>query len=254
MHTVVELSRAEIVTICAVVSAASIMGVAPAQNPAEHAQLIQLGEAALRQRQLAQSDQDGMLMIARDPLALVATCAYPQRSLIIHHVQGNGSVLQAFGHKHADSVVFHELLNSDMQRLQAFGSLEQLANYSLDWCGYAGSAELSLRFHIQSNVLAEARSLVEQSEEQAALQALGNSGVSAEAAIRLIELLSQPHTTTIFNAVLYQGQQVLSREYSLLQAGHHGLLMTQTNIEQDLYQLETTSRERLANLLIQSLA
>lgn len=254
MSAVVELSRAEIVTICAVVNAASIMGVAPAQHPAEHAQLIQLGEASLRQRQLAQSDHDGMLMIARDPLALVATCAYPQRSLIIHHVQSSGSLLQAFGHKHADSVVFHEVLNSDMQRLQAFGSLAQLANYSLDWCGYAGTDEPNLRFHIQSNLLAEARSLVEQSEEQAALQTLRSSGVSDEAALRLIDLLSQSHTTTIFNAVVYQGQQVLSREYSLLQADKQALLMTQTNVEQDLYQLETTSRERLANLLIQSLA
>lgn len=254
MSAVVELSRAEIVTICAVVGTESIMGVVPAHPGSERPKLLQAGEASLRQRQFAQSDQDGMLMIARDPLALVATCAYPQRSLIIHHVQSNGSLLQAFGHKHADSVVFHELLNSDMQRLQAFGSLAQLANYSLDWCGYTGSAELSLRWHIQSTVLAEARSLVEQSEEQAALQALGNSGVSTEAAIRLIELLSQPHTTTIFNAVVYQGQQALSREYSLLQANQKALLMTRTNIEQDLYQLETTSRERLANLLIQSLA
>ena len=254
MSAVVELSRAEIVTICAVVGTESIMGVVPAHPGSERPKLLQAGEASLRQRQLAQSDHDGMLMIARDPLALVATCAYPQRSLVIHQFQHNGLVLQAFGHKHADSVVFHEVLNPDMQRLQAVGSLVQLADHSLDWCGYAGSAELSLRWHIQSTVLAEARSLVEQSEEQAALQALVNSGVSNEAAIRLIELLSQPHTTTIFNAVVYQGQQVLSREYSLLQAGQHALLMTQTNIEQDLYQLETISRERLANLLIQSLA
>ncbi|WP_110516117.1 hypothetical protein [Herpetosiphon llansteffanensis] len=254
MSAVVELNRAELVTICAVVSAATIMGVEPAANSGAHAQLMQQGEASLRQRNLAQSDHDGMLMIARDTLALVATCAYPQRSLILHHVPSNGSLLQAFGHKHADSVVFHEVLNPDAQRLQALGSLQELANQSLDWCGYAGVAQTPLRFHIQSTVLAEARSLIEGSEEQAALQALRDSGVSADAANLFIAMLSQHHTTTIFNAVVYQGQQVLSREYTLLQAGDQALLMTQTNIEQDLYQLETTSRERLASLLLQSLA
>ncbi len=253
MSLVVELNRTEIVAICAVVSAATIMGVEPAQNPAEQGQLQQRGEVSLRQRNLAQLDHDGMLMIARDPLALVATCAYPQRSLILHYVQSNGTLLQAFGHKHADSVVFHEVLNPDQQQLQALGSLEQLANQSLDWCGYASAAQPELRFHIQSTVLAEARSLVEASEEQAALQALRNSGVAEQAGLLFIELLRQNHTTTIFNAVVYQGQQVLSREYTLLQAGEQALLMTQTNLEHDLYQLETTNRERLVNLLLQSL-
>ncbi|XSG73668.1 hypothetical protein ACP8Y2_15930 [Herpetosiphon llansteffanensis] len=254
MSAVVELNRAELVTICAVVSAATIMGVEPATNPSEHTQLVQQGEASLRQRNLAQADHDGMLMIARDTLALVATCAYPQRSLILHHIQSQGLVLQAFGHKHADSVVFHELLNPDAQRLHALGSLDHLASHALDWCGYAGASQTPLRFHIQSTVLAEARSLIEGSEEQAALQVLRNSGVSADAANVFIAMLSQHHSTTIFNAVVYQGQQVLSREYTLLQAGDQALLMTQTNIEQDLYQLETTSRERLASLLLQSLA
>lgn len=255
--TAVVLSNNEMLLIAQVLQASAIAGVPAAASSTPEQQALALAEAeqALKARNLAIHSEQGQLRIAQDPLAMVATCAYPQASLIVYYAESSGTTRQFFGHVRDEWSVLHALLTPTQHELRRLPDATALVDALLAASNYTAqtATPANVLFQIDHTLLGQVRALADQRQLAAALIKLELASVPARAAGELMALLSRPYATTIFMALAHQGQQVLAREYTILHAGSEALLMVKADAEGHIYQIQSMLFAEFRNVLLESL-
>lgn len=253
----VTLSRSEMILMASLLQATSIVGVSPspaATNEARAMELLQ-AEHSLRARNAAFINEEGKLMVVRNLLEIVGTCAYPQHSVFVYHTRKDGVASQAFGHQREAIFALHSVLNPELHNLQQFPDASELTTAALRFCDFhATDSTPGLVFDIHRDPLAEARSLADQRQPMEALAVLQKQDIDINAARTLVAMLSQAYTTSVVVVAEYQNERTLTREYTLLQAGNQALLMVPLDEENTRFRLQAIVYDEFFAILQESLS
>ncbi len=252
----VTLSRSELLLISALLKAPALMGV-EATTADENQRALELlqAEHSLRARNAAAVDENGQLLVVRDLLGVVASCAYPQRSLVVYHTRADGVVLQGFGHVRDEFLVVHTVINPEVHNLAQMPNLDRLIETVFQLSDYAANTpSVNLHVDISREKLVLARQLAEQGQTAQSADTLVRSGVSPTEAELLVRMFSLPSTTTVFVTIQYSGSHAMAREYTLFKNELGSFLMTQTDLEVERYQLKGIDYMGLGSLLYESLS
>jgi hypothetical protein len=232
-----DLSRAELLTVLGVMEAQFIPGLAPAQATSmtlEEAALAEQEAAlVLQERELAQTDEDGNLLVHRAVLTLVGTCAYSQSALIAYHWQTDQEApVQFFGHVRGEDVVAHTVPAESMHRFGQLASKEALVGQALATCHVDGPVDAPpMQLLIPRDVFDRARDLANQGNAAGAMEALSAAGVDEDAAASLSAALAAAPSVSAMQTIKQQDSSVRTREFTLVQDTHSLWLVMPTDVD-----------------------
>ncbi len=251
----VMLSREETLLITRLWKAESMLGLeepsAEQRSPQNRELELLHAEHSLRARGLACLDASGNLLIAEDVFRTIGVCAYPERSLVVHHWNQQGQLMQAFGHQRDEQTVLHIQPQPAVHLFHPVDDVHTLIGALLRFClcdalETASAPEL----HLEHSVLVQMRTLGEQANADAVHALLLAHHSPPASAAQLTELLASPHCATIIHALQTEGPKTaVGRALTLIHAAGKAWLATNEDEAGQHYRLQPTSTAHIHQLL-----
>lgn len=249
------LSREELVLLLRLLDANSVLGLDTdplgALTDQQFATGLIYAERALRARQLAMLDEKGNLKVQSDLLKAIGTCAYPHKSLAIHcFPETDSAPSRYFFHWRSDkSAVVHSIPQDALHLLTSLADEESLLTTAVSVCRCkAVSKDVVADINLESEVLANARSIIAKGDAASAEKLLIENNANHKSATALVKILSTPHSLAVIHFLSPRPEDTLaSREVTILHNAETAWLMTQSesNAENSTLALQQISNEEL---------
>ncbi len=256
----VVLSREEVLAILHLIGLATIPGLGeeplPNLSPEQQAISLIVAERALRARGLAAINAEGRLLVQTTVLETLGVCAFATRSVYVTQmVAPSGGAAQLIGHRRAEAWVVHTRPELVLHAFQRTDSWPKVMEQIITFCGWPGqSAGAEFRLTVANSTLKTIRELAAQGQVDRANALLLAARQDAEAAKKLVDLLSQPHFVTVVQWITPESSDAIAVQ-SITILHHDQVLLVAVEPagteEQDDKStvIQTTSIERLEQML-----
>ncbi len=256
------ISRAELQAILSLAQVSHFPGL-QSQDPAlgelspeQEAYGILCGERALRARGLAFIDPEGSLRIHNDLLRAVGVCAWAPNMLTVTHFPPQSDQAAQFSIFHLDEdYVAHVMPDPALFQFNIYPHRQAVIEDLCHLCPQPQAPASVPAFQVPSHILKQVQQATEASQSDRALALLGQVGVAQEAATALVQLLIQPHTTLVLQALqrpdpdtmTIQSATILSTEKDLWVAAPHSPASGHQDME--TYRLQPIHPDALAAMI-----
>lgn len=200
------LSRNELLVILKLLAVADLPGLGPDPlgelSAEQQAYGMTVAERSLRAREMALVDQQGALLVQREVLELIGSCALAQGTLVVTDVRpSENRANQWFGHRLDTTFVAHFLPDSALHQFNQVADRAALAALIGDFASWPDCPAAPLAaLELTGAVLAAAREQAGQDGRTAA-RLLVEAGADAASAEAVAAILSSAHGVTVVQAI-----------------------------------------------------
>jgi len=260
MTTSFLLSREELLLLLKLLNADYILGLTPDPlgelSAKQQAFAFIYAERALRARQLATVDEQGVLKVQRELLDIIGICVYPERSVVAHHILPNKQASLFTGHCREAQYAIHLIPEAALHHITLHPTSATFFNELIAFCRCQKLPEaLTEGMFIDGETYKRLCESVSSGNELASLNLLLEQGVTHDSAQSFVTTLLAPHTISVVQFLNPLSTNSLAkREMTILQSESQAWLVVQSNrIDSDeLVSIQPLTTQMLTRVLLET--